>query len=132
MLKHRHGSDRTTIDISKDVIDFDIPEMFASKDLKVISYKGENYYRACGQLVWEKPDGGTTSCIKPEGHIRWVHEDGHGNEFTPDFGIEDMDSNIRSSAHVMLRQTGIEEAEIFNVLNALQYAGFTLSRGSDT
>lgn len=124
----RHGNDSRIIDISSDVIDFDVPEMFASKDLKVISYKGANYYKACGATVWEKPSGGRTSCIKPVGHIRWAHEDGHGNKFDGDFGIQDMDSTTRTEAARMLRLTGIEDSEIFNVLNALQYAGFTLER----
>lgn len=116
------------LDISIDVVDIPVEGMFASADWKVINRDGENYYRACGEVVFERNDGSTTSCIKPVGHIRWTHEDAHGYETDPHFGVQEMSFHIREAAFKILRRTGIEDTEVFNVLNALQYAGFTLSR----
>lgn len=45
----------------------------------VISYKGENFYKACGELVTGRPDEGTTSCVKRVGHPGDIHEDFDGN-----------------------------------------------------
>ena len=118
-----------SLEISKDIIDLG-PDMFASSDLKVINYKGNNYYKACGERVNETPDGVKSSCIKPIGHIRWRHEDSFGRQRDVDFGVQVMDDEIRRVAQLWIRKTGIDEAEIFNVLNALQHAGFTLVRGN--
>lgn len=49
-------------------------ECFADKNLEVISYKGENYYRACGVIV-KTTRYGTTSCVKRVNHPGNVHED---------------------------------------------------------
>lgn len=63
------------------------PECFASGDGLVISYKGENYYKACGALVEpvRAPEGGSTSCVKRVNHPGNIHEDWHGNtrEYSP-------------------------------------------------
>jgi hypothetical protein len=79
-------------------------------------------------LVYEKPEGGSTHCVKPDGHVSWNHEDTFGRETQRDFGIRDMDWEIRNAAYKLLMRTGIESHEAFNALNALQYAGFTLVR----
>jgi len=52
------------------------PECFT--DGFVISYKGENYYRACGAVVLWKEGGATTSCVKRVGHPGSIHEDYQG------------------------------------------------------
>src|SRR4051794_39824807 len=44
------------------------PECFANKDALVISYKGENYYKACGIMVKGRLDGGATTCVKRVNH----------------------------------------------------------------
>ena len=55
------------------------PECFADKDLTVISYKGENFYRACNALVKRHADGSSLHCVKRVGHPSVTHEsyDGH-------------------------------------------------------
>lgn len=68
-------------EISKDTIDLPVPEMFASADEKVISWKGENYYRSCPHPVTSNADGSGSFCIKPE-----VHD--------PATGHEDMDGRV--------------------------------------
>lgn len=52
----------------------------------VISYKGENYYRACGVHVFDLDNGGKTSCVKRVGHPGNTHEDYEGRtiDFTED------------------------------------------------
>lgn len=121
---------RKTLDISTGIVDI-APGMFASDDLKVINYKGDNYYRACGETVIESlpDDGSRTSCVKPVGHIMSTHEDCYGHTMDRRYGVEEMPSKIRNHAHNVLRRTGVDEPEIFNILNALQCAGFTLWRG---
>lgn len=44
------------------------PECFANKDLSVISFKGENYYKACGKIVTGGFDGETSTCVKRQAH----------------------------------------------------------------
>lgn len=120
---------RRKIEISTDIIDFNVPEMFASADLKVISYKGENYYRACGEPVWEsKEDGTKSSCIKPRGHLYSDHEDVYGHLLQYGYHVVEVPSRIRNDARQMLLNTGLDDAQVFNALNALQHAGFTLER----
>lgn len=56
------------------------PECFADPDATVISYKGSNYYRACGARVVDiLPGGGTSTCVKRTGHPGNEHEDFGGN-----------------------------------------------------
>lgn len=42
------------------------PECFTNGN--VISYKGENYYRACGSFVANLPEGGQSYCVKRVDH----------------------------------------------------------------
>lgn len=60
------------------------PECFADGDLDVICYKGENYYKSCGEIVRlndpEKgPDGGYSTCVKRFNHQGGLHQDYEGN-----------------------------------------------------
>jgi hypothetical protein len=48
------------------------PECFTNGE--VISYKGENYYKACDVFVADLPDGGQCFCVKRVGHPGLVHE----------------------------------------------------------
>lgn len=47
------------------------PGAFAIQDLSVISYRGENYYKACGEKVKDIVSGGTSTCVFP---ARFPHE----------------------------------------------------------
>lgn len=51
------------------------PECFSDKDEKVISLKGENFYRACGAPVTK-----LTSCTKRVDHPGIMHEDWEGEQ----------------------------------------------------
>lgn len=51
---------------------------FTSRDRKVISWNGENYYQSCGEFVADLPDGGESSCLKRVGHPSPEHEDYDG------------------------------------------------------
>lgn len=48
------------------------PECFTNGD--VISYKGENYYRACDAFVTDRPEGGQSFCVKRINHPGTIHE----------------------------------------------------------
>lgn len=52
------------------------PECFTDGD--VISYKGQNFYRACDAFVSDLPDGGQSFCVKRVGHPGKTHEDYEG------------------------------------------------------
>lgn len=54
------------------------PECFTGVDGLVISYKGENYYKACGVKVTNKEEGGSTHCVRRVGHPGLLHEDYYG------------------------------------------------------
>lgn len=54
------------------------PECIIWADGGVISYKGENYYRACDELVSDLPDGGQSFCVKRVNHPGNLHEDYSG------------------------------------------------------
>jgi len=121
---------RRSLEISQDTIDLG-PEMFASADYKVISFKGGNYYSACGMTVFEDSvEGTTSSCVKPVGHLTYDHEDAFGRVLERGYNVVDMDIQSRNIAARILRLTGLDDSQIFNALNALQYAGFTLIRES--
>lgn len=120
-----------SLNISNDVVDLG-PEMFASSDLKVIGYKGENYYRSCPEKVYDKPEGGATFCVKPIGHVQSEHEDAFGRTLGRDYQVKDLDYKIRQSAVYILKRTGLDDSQIFNVLNALLYGGFILERTTPT
>jgi len=72
----------------------------------VISYEGENYYRACNYKVSDKPDGGTTYCVKHVDHRsnpNSLHEDFEGHE-VPHGG----ESNLAQHARRELELIGEE------------------------
>jgi hypothetical protein len=48
------------------------PECFTYGN--VISYKGENFYRACGAWVCDNLEGGASFCVKRAGHPGDLHE----------------------------------------------------------
>lgn len=56
--------------------DLDAPA-FTNRAETVISYKGDNYYKACGVIVGHY-EGGLTSCVKRLNHPGNVHEDWAG------------------------------------------------------
>lgn len=116
------------VPISLDVIDLG-PGMFASADWRVISRNGENYYLSCGEVIYEPPEGGSTSCIKPIHHATFSHEDFEGRlkdrEF---FEVVDLDYQVRELARKTLLRTGLDDSQVFNALNALQHSGVRLSR----
>lgn len=49
-------------------------ECFAMGDRSYISYKGEQYYRACNHFVADRVDGGVEFCVKRVGHPGSDHE----------------------------------------------------------
>lgn len=69
-------------EVSRDIIDLPVPEMFASADLRVICWKGEHYYKACGSFVADLDDGGQSSCVKMVDHPSISHEDSSGRKRT--------------------------------------------------
>jgi hypothetical protein len=54
------------------------PECFADGSLNTISYKGENYYRACSEPVVKFASGAISHCVKRVNH-KTDHEDWGGN-----------------------------------------------------
>lgn len=48
------------------------PECFTNG--LVISYKGENYYKACDTFVYDRKEGGQSFCVKRVGHPGKIHE----------------------------------------------------------
>ena len=52
--------------------------MFVSNDAKVINWLGENYYKACDELVSRNLDGGNSYCVKRKDHPGDIHEDYDG------------------------------------------------------
>lgn len=55
------------------------PECFANDDATVISFKGENYYRACNKFVHQDSEGTRSHCVKRVGHPAALCEDFDGN-----------------------------------------------------
>lgn len=55
------------------------PECFAGQGDTVISWKGENFYKACGHPVITNEDGSGSSCVKRVDHPGVKHEDYDGN-----------------------------------------------------
>lgn len=115
--------------ISTDIIDLG-PDMFASADWRVIARMGQNYYLACSEVVFEKPEGGATTCIKPLHHKTWEHEDWEGR--TRDRDIEktrELDERVQSTARNLLTRSGLDLTEVYNALNALHCGNIKLVRG---
>lgn len=55
------------------------PECFSDSDRTVISWKGENFYRACDAVVVaHKLEGGSTHCVQRVGHPDNIHQDFDG------------------------------------------------------
>lgn len=52
------------------------PECFTNG--LVISYQGENYFKACEEFVFDLPDGGQSFCVKRVNHPGDIHEDYDG------------------------------------------------------
>lgn len=55
------------------------PECFTNYERTVISYKGENFYRACDVKVRDLPEGGASHCVMRVNHPSNLHEDMEGN-----------------------------------------------------
>jgi hypothetical protein len=64
-----------------DIVDIGA-ECFVDTDIHVISYRGENYYKACDAFVRDRPDGGQSFCVKRVDHPGNIHEayDGYVRE----------------------------------------------------
>ena len=58
------------------------PECFVNEQLTVISFKGENFYKACGETVLRYPDGSESACVKRVNHPSLEHEDFMGTTLT--------------------------------------------------
>lgn len=55
------------------------PHCFLDSEEATIRYKGHDYHKACGVLVFEDPHGGkVTHCIIRAGHKSDRHEDVEG------------------------------------------------------
>lgn len=56
------------------------PELFVYKDERVMCWKGQEYYKPCGEFVRDLEDGGKSHCVKIVGHARpREHEDMSGH-----------------------------------------------------
>jgi len=117
------------VPIAADTVDIPSPGMFASADWRVISRHGENYYRACGEVVQSHEQGGHTTCVKPLHHPTWQHEDFEGR-IKDTVGVVDIEFQIRMDARNVLKRTGLSEEQIFNALNALSSSGVNLIKES--
>jgi hypothetical protein len=62
------------------------PELFADIEASVITWKGNNYYKACDEPVVTRPDGSGTHCVKRVEHPGDIHEDYDGIRKTIDKG----------------------------------------------
>jgi hypothetical protein len=67
------------------------PECFATADATVISYKGDNYYRACDVVVGDNEEGGQKFCVKRVGHPGKTHEAYDGATREEGMAIPDLD-----------------------------------------
>lgn len=112
--------------ISADVVEITEP-LFASADLRVIGFKGDNYYKACGQIVREYPAGGTSSCILPEHHTYHECEDIDGNKHIRGFEKVTYSQEVRSLFRNVMKRSGLDDTQVFNALNAIEMAGLQLS-----
>lgn len=115
------------------------PECFTNGE--VISYKGENYLKACDKFVADHADGSRTFCVRRKGHPGGVHEDYDGvlkfvtdleepddevyNAETPIVG-KAFEDTAESPANFVKRHIAWERAktlvdEIVNVLGLEDY-----------
>lgn len=114
-----------------DVVDIG-PQAFATGDLAVINYKGENYYKSCGEFVSgsRDPDEASTLCVKRVDHPGWEHEDWDGNLRDRDTStVVSQEEAVLELARKALQRTGLEGPEVYNALNAFLRAGIKLSKG---
>lgn len=56
------------------------PECFAYKDELVISWKGQEFYKPCGEFVSDLDDGGQSFCVKIVDHPGLYHENSKGKQ----------------------------------------------------
>lgn len=117
--------------ISNDTVDIPATGMFASKDWRVINREGDNYYLACGEVVFEYPKGGNSTCIKPKFHPSWEHEDLDYHVREDGCQTIPIEDKLWATAHRVLKLTGLDEKETFNALNALRCAEIHFKKGSD-
>lgn len=57
------------------------PELFIGNSGDVISFKGENFYRACNRFVRKLDNGDSTHCVKRAGHPGTICEDYDGETY---------------------------------------------------
>lgn len=53
------------------------PGLFSNHEKTVINWRGDNFYKACSEPVWNDSSG-TTHCTKPLNHPSLSHEDYQG------------------------------------------------------
>lgn len=106
-------------------------EMFANGDLSVISYKGENYYQSCGEVVTGSghPDEESTTCVRRVRHPGRIHEDWDDNTREDEWVFKFDDILKRGLSSALLR-TGLSKEEVYNAVNAIQISGITLSKNA--
>lgn len=115
--------------ISNHVVDIPVDGMFATADWRVINRNGQNYYLACGETVYEFPEGGRSTCVKPVYHKTWTHEDMEGRQRDEQFrGVVTIDHQIRSKAEVALKNSGLDNEQIYNAINSMLISGLTVSK----
>jgi hypothetical protein len=92
------------------------PEMFMDVEGNAISYKGENFYRACSEFVMNYPDGSTSFCVKRKGHPNSIHEDAFGNTNEYGGGIQEPEVSDAVSVTTMLTATCKNAEEVQQLL----------------
>lgn len=101
-------------------------QCFTDTDEKIISYKGENYYKSCPELVADLPDGGQSFCVKRVGHPGYIHEDFDGRTRT-----EDGDSNLIKHARREMELIGEDPDVVEWMLRTVaEFASYGHSGGS--
>lgn len=105
------------------------PEMFATGDGTVISWKGDSFYKACDVEVEKFPEGGTSHCVKRVNHKSWDHEDYEGRTRDRNFGeAVTIDWQVRNLVQKIFLRTGLDDEQVYNALNALYFAGINLTK----
>jgi hypothetical protein len=107
-------------DSNNDIVDFPVAEMFADGELKVISYKGENYYRGCNAYVMQHDDGSTSHCVKPVDHTSPEHEDYYGNRRL-DYGFQTLtleEAVYQALGAASVCWENVDEAGVFDDVQA--------------
>lgn len=113
--------------------DFEVigPECFASPAKDVISWKGENFYKACDEPVVTNADGSGTHCVKRQEHPGDIHEDYDGIRKTEPKGrvafvitiplAEDMQDGYKNARDVMDKlKKAFAEQEVAGVQMAVR------------